>query len=93
MTTIGNFEAKIRRCERLTVAIIEKSGRDKRGDATVHADYPFERAAPEDWTLAELERNRLAPSLPGYNFRFFDAAGRELHGKTLLRNARLARRP
>lgn len=92
MTTIGAFEEKIRRCERLTVAITEKGGRDKRGDARVNADYPFERAAPEDWTLAELERNRLAPHLPGYNFRFFDAAGRELHGKTLLRNARVARR-
>ncbi len=92
MITIGDFEAKFRRCERLTVEIIEKSGRDKRADATINADYPFERAAPEDWTLAELARNRLARRIPGYNFRFLDAAGRELHGKTLLRNARTARR-
>jgi hypothetical protein len=92
MTTIAKFETKFRRCERITMAVTDKSGRDKRADAAVEADYPFERAAPEDWTLAELQRNRLAPSLPGYNFRFFDAAGHELHGKTQLRNARMARR-
>jgi len=92
MITIGDFEAKIRRCERLRVTIIEKTGRDKRADATISADYRFERAAPEDWTLADLERNRLAPSLPGYAFRFMDAAGHELHGKTLLRNARAPKR-
>ncbi len=51
-------------------------------------DYPYQRAARGNWSVAEWRDQRFWTNYPDLNVDVLDAAGRSIHGRTLLENVR-----
>jgi superfamily II DNA or RNA helicase len=51
-------------------------------------DYPYQRAARGDWSVAEWRDQRFWANYPDLNVDVLDAAGRSIRGRTLLENVR-----
>lgn len=62
--------------------------RDVRGDKVIKATYDFARRAKGNQTVASWIETRFAKKFPGYVVEVLDAAGKKVHGGTLLSTVR-----
>ncbi len=51
-------------------------------------DYPFERAARDNWNVARWRERCFEPNYPDFDVEVLDTEGRAVHGRTLLSTVR-----
>ncbi len=88
MRQVPKVEAAIRNLEGFDVQFIDPDGGDP-GDYRV-ADYPYERAARGNWSVARWRDQRFAKTYPDWDVQILDPDGEPVHGRTLLDNLRRA---
>lgn len=88
MPMVKNVEKKIWDVEGFAVCILHPDGRDVRGDKQKLPQYPFERAAKNDWTVEAWKESRFRPHYPGFDVLVLDADGERCQGNMKLGTVR-----
>ena len=89
MAKVKNVEKQIWDTEGFDVVIRHKDGRDVHGAKTGLRLYnEFERAAKNDWTVADWRESRFSARYPEFDVAVLDGDGNEVHGLTKLGSVR-----
>lgn len=88
MPTSRDLEKQIERVERFRVQILSENGRRIRSDANGFDDYPYQKAASSDLTVAAWIEARFIKHYDDYGVKVFDENGRAVHGRTELATIR-----
>jgi len=85
---VKNVEKKIWNVEGFDVIIRHEDGKDARGDLAGLPQYPYERAAKDDMTIARWVKNRFSQTYPGYTVDVIDGNGEARRGNVKLGSVR-----
>ncbi|MGO8747713.1 MAG: hypothetical protein ACLQNE_17210 [Thermoguttaceae bacterium] len=88
MPKVKSIERKIANTEGFEVAILLADGRDVRSDKDGLPTYPYQNAAPNNFTIAQWRDQRFKQAYPGYDVRVWLADATEAHGATKLGTVR-----
>ena len=88
MPQVKNVEKKIRAIEEFNIIIRSSFGADIRGDKQGVPQYPYERMAKDDMTVAEWKNGRFYKCYPGYDVDVLDGNGESVNGNTKLSTVR-----
>ena len=88
MPSIKTVERNIGNLEGFDVTIQHPDGRDVRSDKAHLPGYKFEKGAKGSMTVKAWKKKRFAKVYAGYKCEVLDAAGKPVHGGTLLRKVR-----
>jgi hypothetical protein len=87
MPDIGYLKYKIERVEGVCILGRHHNNVNVRTDKMLDEDYPFEKSAPNSWTVQKLIRNRISRIFPGYKI-FIHHRGKIANGHIKLINQR-----
>lgn len=88
MPTSRELEKQIEQVEKFRVRIISENGRRVRSDASGFDDYPYQKAASGDLTVASWIESRFSSHYDDYEVKVVDENGRAVHGRTELTTVR-----
>lgn len=88
MPNSRELEQQIEKVERLKVRLIHENGRQVRTDSDGFSDYPFQKAANGNLTIAAWKQTRICKHFEGYDIEVLSEDGSTIHARTLLANAR-----
>jgi hypothetical protein len=88
MAKVNKVEKRIRDVEGFKVRIRHENGRDLRADKKGLPQYPYERKAKKNKTVADWKGDRFSNAFPGYGVDVLDANGVPVKGNTLLATVR-----
>ena len=88
MSKVKNVEKRIWDVEGFAVRILHLGGADVRGDRMGLPQYTYQRAAPNDITVATWKTTRFQPSYPGFDVDVMDGNGESVQGNTKLSTVR-----
>ena len=87
MPTVGYIEDKIRRVEGFEAHFM-RDGRNVNSNMEDLPGYPYERAAPNAWTVAQWKEQRFKAHFPGFDVKVLNAMGEEVRGPFILETVR-----
>jgi hypothetical protein len=88
MTSAGEIRERVFEVDGLRLEWLHKTGRRVRADRGGFPEYPYRRAARENLTVERWLSLRVRRLYPDFWPRVVDAAGRPVHGSTLVRTVR-----
>ena len=93
MASVERVEKSIQKVERFRVSILYSTpgpakGRNVRGDRTNVRTYPYQRAAPGNWTVNEWIEKRFEAGYPGFSVEVLNDAGAVVSNRKRLRTLR-----
>ena len=89
MPEVAFIERRIFALEGFRVKLCTNDGVDLRSDRRLPSGFPaYERRAADTSTVAQWKAARFRPAFVGLDVQVLDAAGRPVHGRTLLGTVR-----
>jgi len=88
LSSVANVERKIRRIEGFRVRILHLNGADVRGDRKGLPQYPYHRAADNDFTVETWKQTRFRPYYPGFGVDVLDRRRKSVQGNTKVETVR-----
>ncbi len=88
MPKVKGLERTVANVEGFEVTIRHADGRDMRSDKQGLPDYPYEKGAKNDFTIAQWREQRFYTRYPGYGVTVWLVDGTEAHGRMKLATVR-----
>ncbi|MEW6754256.1 MAG: hypothetical protein AB1505_25225 [Candidatus Latescibacterota bacterium] len=88
MPLLKSVERTIANVEGFEVTVRHATGRDMRSDKEGLPSYPYQKAAKNDFTVAQWRDQRFRQVFAGYEVTVWLADGSEAHGVTRLSTVR-----
>ena len=78
---VNEFEKRVREVEKIRIVV-------RANESTPVQDYPYSKAADENWTVTDLLNKRIYPCLGDYSVEAVKSDGSKPHGGTKLKTLR-----